>query len=129
MSNATIGIITASMVIGFLAVVLIYILVNYYLHYGFSSGNWYNKKGDVVVVRNRGILGKSQLKIGALDTDKYDVVDYKCRMLINPLSLPHKFTMYVLGDDKLTATINMLTGKMKLYKDGIFYDEFSKLNN
>lgn len=128
MNKSTIGVIVAVIVISLLLLVLVYTLTTYYLHYGFSSGNWVNRKGDIVVIRNKGILGNSQLKIGAKMNDAYDIVKYNCRMFINPFSLPHKFTMYMKGEDNLHATINMLTGKMRLYKDNIFYDEFVKSN-
>jgi len=128
MDYFTIGVVVSVVVVCLLFIMLMYVLTTYYLHHGFSSGNWFNKKGDVLVVRNRGVLGNSQLKIGARDDGNYDVVKYNCRMLINPLSMPHKFTMYIRGSDNMHAVINMLTGKMKLYKDGVFYDEFAKSN-
>lgn len=128
MDNILIGIIIALIVIAFMVAAVIFVLTFYYLHHGFSSGSWFNKKGDVVVIRNTGILGDSQLKIAARNGSTYDMVKYNCKMFINPLSPPHKFTLYIRGEDKLKAVINMINGKMKLYKDGKFYDEFAKSN-
>lgn len=128
MDKLTIGIVVGVVVVAIMLAILIFILTFYYLHYGFSSGNWFNKKGDVVVIRNAGILGDSQLKVAARNGSEYDVVKYNCKMFINPFSPPHKFTIYIRGEDKLQAAVNMLTGKMKLYKDGKFYDEFAKSN-
>lgn len=104
------------------------ILIMYYLHHGFSSGSWFNENGDTLLIRNRGILGKSEMLIAEQDGDKYNVLKYKCRMLINPLSLPHQFTMYVLDEVPLTAKIDMLTGKLELFAKGKHYGTFCKSN-
>jgi len=100
----------------------------YYLHHGFSSGSWFNANGDTLLIRNRGLLGKSEMLIAEQDGSSYNVLKYKCRMLVNPLSLPHKFTMYIFDEVPLTAKINMLTGKLDLFAKGKHYGTFSKSN-
>ncbi len=115
-------------ILAVLIFIFIFLLVMYYTHHGFSSGNWFNENGDALVIRNKGILSKSEMLIAEQNGDKYNVLKYKCRMLVNPLSLPHKFTMYILDDVPLTANINMFTGKLNLYGKGKHYGTFSKSN-
>lgn len=113
-----------------IALVLLFVLIlsMYYTHHGFSSGNWVNDKGDAIVIRNRGLLGDSEIIIAEQDGDRYNVLKYKCKMLVNPLSLPHKFTMYVFDEVPLTAKINMTTGKLDLFSKDKYYGTFSKSN-
>ena len=78
-------------ILAVLIFIFIFLLAMYYTHHGFSSGNWFNENGDALVIRNKGILSKSEMLIAEQNGDKYNVLKYKCRMLVNPLSLPHKF--------------------------------------
>lgn len=108
--------------------IFVLLLMLYYTHHGFSSGNWFNENGDALVIRNKGVLGKSEMLIAEQNGDKYNVLKYKCRMLVNPLSLPYKFTMYIFDEIPLTAKINMFTGKLDLYGKDKHYGTFSKSN-
>jgi hypothetical protein len=115
-------------ILSVLIVLFLFILSIYYTHHGFSSGNWFNDEGDALVIRNRGLLDKSEMLIAEQSGDKYNVLKYKCRMLVNPIALPHKFTLYIYDDMLLRAEINMLTGKLNLFKNGKHYGTFSKSN-
>lgn len=115
-------------VLSMLVLLVIIILTMYYTHHGFSSGSWFNKNGDALIIRNKGVLGDSEMIIAEQNGEKYNILKYKCKMIVNPLSLPHKFTMYMLDDTKLKAKINMFTGKLKLYNGDIYYGVFSKSN-
>jgi len=118
----------ACVVLAVLICIALVLMVTYYLHHGFSSGNWFNDKGDALIIRNRGVMGKSEMVIAEQNGDKYNVLKYKCRMLVNPFSLPHKYTMYVFDETPLKAKIDMLTGKLKLYSGDTYYGSFSKSN-
>jgi hypothetical protein len=115
-------------ILAILILVFASLLIFYYMHHGFSSGSWFNDKGDTLLIRNRGLLGNSEMLIAEQNGDKYNVLKYKCKMLVNPLSLPHRFTMYIFDDYPLTAKIDMITGKLRLKGKDKDYGTFSKSN-
>lgn len=111
---------------------VIYILTFHYMHHSYSSGSWINKNGDILIVRNLGPLSNSQFKICENNGENYNVLESTCKILTNPFSLPHRFSMYMFDntDDKvkstLVAKIDMVTGQLKLSKDGTSYGTFHR---
>lgn len=127
MQTSTIVAISVIVVVAAIIVFLVvYILTFHYMHHSYSSGSWVNKNGDILIVRNLGPLSNSQFKICENNGENYDVLESTCKILTNPFSLPHKFTMYILDDPKLTAKVDMVTGRLKLFKGDTSYGVFHR---
>jgi hypothetical protein len=122
--NIVIGIVVISLIAIIIVLLILYILTYHYMHHSYSSGSWINKQGDMLIVRNLGPLSNSQFKLCENNGEDYDVLESTCKILTNPFSLPHKFSMYILDKPKLTAKVNMLTGRLKLYSGDTFYGTF-----
>jgi hypothetical protein len=104
----------------------IYISTFHYMHHSYSSGSWINKNGDMVIIRNLGPLAKSQLKICENTGENYNVLESTARIITNPFTTPHKFTMHILDNPKLKAKVNMINGHLKLYSGDKFYGTYHR---
>ena len=116
-----IGVLVATLLGTIVIFLFIYISTFHYLHHSYSSGSWINKNGDMVIIRNLGPLVKSQLKICENTGDTYNVLESTCRIITNPISAPHKFSMFILDNPNLRAKVNMINGQLKLYSGDKFY--------
>lgn len=128
MEDLRIPIFVAVVIALLLLFIIIYILTFHYMHHSYSSGEWVNSDGDILMIRNLGPLSDSQFKLCQSSGEKYDVLESTCKILTNPISLPHKFTVYMLDKPKLKAKIDMITGVLKLYSGGKFYGIFRRIS-
>ncbi len=128
MNDLKIPIFVAIVVALLLAFIIIYILTFHYMHHSYSSGEWVNSGGDILMIRNLGPLSDSQFKLCESNGESYDVLESTCKILTNPISLPHKFMIYILDKPKLKAKVNIITGTLKLYSGDKFYGIFRRIS-
>jgi hypothetical protein len=121
-------VVVAILIVLLIVLMILYFMYTYYVHHNYSSGSWVNKKGDIIMIRNRGVLGESQIKIGENKDGTYDVLKSKCRAIINPLARPYQFTLYLLDNPNLKAKLNILKGELQLYSGKKFYGTYYRNN-